>query len=188
MSNNFLSNPFPVIFATLFYIFVPYWDVLYIHQDTHNEHIHIIANRVRFDGSTVSDKFDYSKSEAIIHNLEQKYGLVPTVSSKDVLRKSQANGELRQLERTGEESIRQKLQDLIDQTASLNQSYPEFIARLNEVGVKAKVTLTKDSKVKGISYEFSGMAFSGTQLGKAYTFPGLQRHKGIEYDSSTHIP
>jgi hypothetical protein len=161
---------------------------IYLHQDTPHEHIHIIANRVGLDGSVVSDSFDYSRSEKIIRHLEKEYGLVPTVSSKDVLRKSQANGELRQLERTGEESVRQKLQDLIDQTASFNQTMPEFIARLKEIGVNTKISLTKGGAIKGISYEFSGMAFSGTQLGKTYTFPGLQKHKGIKYDSSMFNP
>ncbi len=160
--------------------------VVYQHQDTPHEHIHIIANRVRYDGSTVSTWLDYSRNDDLVHALEKEYGLITTVSSKDILRKSQSNGELRQLLTTGEESIRQNLQDLIDQTTSEfpNQTMPDFIARLKEKGVETRISLTKGEAVKGISYEFSGMAFSGTQLGKAYTFPGLQKHKGIEYNPS----
>lgn len=160
--------------------------VVYLHLDTQHEHIHIVANRVRLDGSTVSDSFDYSRSEDLIRSLEQEYGLTPTGSSKDILRRSQPSGELRQLERTGEESVRQKLQNLIDQTSSNNpnQTMLFFIARLKEIEIDAKVSLTKGGIVKGISYEFYGMAFSGTQLGKAYTWTGLQKYQGIEYDSS----
>ena len=158
--------------------------VVYLHLDTPHEHIHIIANRVRLNGSTVSDSFDYTRSEDLIHNLEKEYRLVLTVSSKDIIRKSKPNGELRKLLATGEESVREKLQDLIDQTTSNALTMPEFINRLKEVGVDARVSLTRGGIVRGISYEFSGLAFSGTQLGKGYTFPGLQKYKGIEYDSS----
>jgi hypothetical protein len=35
---------------------------------------------------------------------------------------------------------------------------------------------------KGISYNLDGVALSGTQLGKAYTFSGLQKHRGVSYD------
>ncbi|MDZ8083828.1 MAG: hypothetical protein RMX35_32765 [Nostoc sp. DcaGUA01] len=40
---------------------------------------------------------------------------------------------------------------------------------------------TRNGKSKGISYEKDGQAFSGTQLGAAYTFPGLQKHLGVDY-------
>ena len=160
--------------------------VAYIHQDRPHEHIHIIANRIRLDGSTVSDSFDFSRSDKVIRNLEQKYGLTPTISSKDILRRSQPTGELRQLERTGEESIRARLQDLIDQTTDTKQTMPEFITRLKEVGVNSKVTLTTSSQIRGISYELNGQAFSGTHLGRGYTWTGLMKHKEIEYDPSMH--
>jgi hypothetical protein len=35
---------------------------------------------------------------------------------------------------------------------------------------------------KGISYNLDGVALSGNQLGKAYTFSGLQKHRGVSYD------
>ena len=34
----------------------------------------------------------------------------------------------------------------------------------------------------GISYNLDGVALSGNQLGKAYTFSGLQKHRGVSYD------
>lgn len=158
--------------------------VVYQHLNTLHEHIHLIANRVSFDGSTVNDSFDFLRSDNIIRNLEKEYGLVPTRSSTEVLRKNQSNGEYRQLERTGEESIRKKLQEKIDSSTNNNQTMPELIDRLLQVGVKAKVSLTKGGGIRGISYEVNGTAFSGTKLGSAYTWTGLQKHKGVEYDSS----
>ena len=44
-----------------------------------------------------------------------------------------------------------------------------------------RVGYTRIGIVKGISYQLDGVAFSGTHLGKAYTFPGLQKHRGVNY-------
>ena len=73
-------------------------------------------------------------------------------------------------------------QDLIDEVAQDNPSMPEFVERLQQQGVEVQVTLTGIGFSKGISYNLDGVALSGTQLGKAYTFSGLQRHRGVSYD------
>jgi hypothetical protein len=53
---------------------------------------------------------------------------------------------------------------------------------LQQQGPEVQVTLTGIGFSKGISYNLDGVALSGTQLGKAYTFSGLQKHRGISYD------
>jgi hypothetical protein len=59
---------------------------------------------------------------------------------------------------------------------------PEFVERLQQQGVEAQVTQTGIGFSKGISYNLDGVALSGTQLGKAYTFSGLQKYRGVSYD------
>jgi hypothetical protein len=63
-----------------------------------------------------------------------------------------------------------QLQDLIDEVTQDNPSMPEFVERLQQQGVEVQVTLTGIGFSKGISYNLDGVALSGTQLGKAYTF------------------
>ena len=53
---------------------------------------------------------------------------------------------------------------------------------MQQQGVEVQVTLTGIGFSKGISYNLDGVALSGTQLGKAYTFSGLQKHRGVSYD------
>jgi len=59
---------------------------------------------------------------------------------------------------------------------------PELIERTQQQGVNVRVGYTRTGIVKGISYQLDGVAFSGTHLGKAYTFPGLQKHRGVNYN------
>ena len=75
-----------------------------------------------------------------------------------------------------------QLQDLIDEVTQDNLSMPEFVERLQQQGVEVQVGLTRTGFSKGISYNLDGVALSGTQLGKAYTFSGLQKHRGVSYD------
>jgi hypothetical protein len=77
-----------------------------------------------------------------------------------------------------------QLQDLIDEVTQDNPSMPEFVERLQQQGVEVQVGLTRTGIgfSKGISYNLDGVALSGTQLGKAYTFSGLQKHRGVSYD------
>ncbi|MDZ8029387.1 MAG: hypothetical protein RMX97_32550 [Nostoc sp. DedQUE11] len=58
---------------------------------------------------------------------------------------------------------------------------PILIWRLQLAGISVRTGWTRNGKSKGISYEKDGQAFSGTQLGAAYTFPGLQKHLGVDY-------
>ncbi|MGH2412220.1 MAG: relaxase/mobilization nuclease domain-containing protein [Microcystaceae cyanobacterium] len=159
--------------------------VIYRHTDKEHDHIHIVASRIRLsDGSTVSDSWDYRWSEKLIRELEKKYQLTPAPSSKEILRRGQTTGEVRQLRRTGEESVRLKLQSILEEATANPLTMPQLIDRLKDGGVDARVSYTRTGKVKGISYQLDGMAFSGTHLGKAYTFPGLQKYRGVIYDKS----
>jgi hypothetical protein len=60
---------------------------------------------------------------------------------------------------------------------------PQLLLRLKEQGIDAKVKYTRGGEAKGISYEVDGIAFSGTKLGAAYTFPGLQKHRKASYEA-----
>jgi hypothetical protein len=75
-----------------------------------------------------------------------------------------------------------QLQDLIDEVTQDNPSMPEFVERLQQQGPEVQVGLTRTGFSKGISYNLDGVALSGNQLGKAYTFFGLQKHRGVSYD------
>jgi hypothetical protein len=161
--------------------------VVYRHSDKDHDHIHIVASRIRItDGTTVNDSWDYVRSEKLIRELEIKYQLTPTLSSNLKHQRGQTSGEMRLIERTGEESIRTKLQQTIDAETEKPITMPELVNRLKERGIDAKITITRTGKIKGISYQLDGVATSGTHLGKAYTFPGLQKHREISYDHNLH--
>jgi len=149
------------------------------HSDTEHDHIHIVATRICLDGSVVDDSWDYYKSQETIRQLERNYNLETVTPSWETDKRAQTTGEHRQLQSKGNKSVRVQLQDLIDEVAQDNPSMPEFVERLQQQGVEVQVGLTRTGFSKGISYNLEGVALSGTQLGKAYTFCGLQKHRGV---------
>ncbi|AFZ15495.1 Relaxase/mobilization nuclease family protein (plasmid) [Crinalium epipsammum PCC 9333] len=152
------------------------------HTDRDHDHIHIAACRVRLDtGKCTDHDWDYRKSEAVVKKLEQDYNLTPSPSSQDKERRSPTTGERRLLARTGEDSVRVKLQDTIDDLTAEHPTMPELIDLLKDQGINVQVKETVSGSM-GISYKLDGVAFSGTNLGRAYTFNGLQKHRDVEYD------
>ena len=152
------------------------------HSDTEHDHIHIVASRICLDGGVVDDSWDYYKSQETIRQLERNYNLETVTPSWETDKRAQTTGEHRQLKSKGNKSVRVQLQDLIDEVTQDNPSMPEFVERLQQQAVEVQVGLTRTGFSKGISYNLDGVALSGTQLGKAYTFCGLQKHRGVSYD------
>jgi hypothetical protein len=156
--------------------------VVYRHSDRDHDHIHIVASRIRIsDGTTVSDAWDYPRSEKLIRSLEKQYDLTPAPPSQSKHRKAPTTGERRRFQRTGDPGVRGTLQATIDQAAAGQPPITQLIERLHQHGINAQVKITRTGKARGISYELNGIAYSGTKLGKAYTFPGLQKHRGVQY-------
>jgi len=148
-----------------------------------HDHAHIVASRIRLDGTTVSDSWDYRRSEAAIRQLEQDYGLRSLHSNQEKISRSPTTGEQRLLARTGEASIRVQLQRSLDQATQSPVTMPQLIEQLQQNGISIRICDHQPGELKGISYELNGIAFSGTHLGKAYTFKGLQTYRGVNYDS-----
>ncbi|MBE9228501.1 relaxase/mobilization nuclease domain-containing protein [Phormidium sp. LEGE 05292] len=153
------------------------------HTDTQHDHIHIVGSRIRFDGTVVDDSWDYYKSQDVIRALEAKYNLEVLAPSWESEKRAQTTGEYRKNRDTGQKSVRVQLQALIEQCTHDNPTMPELIERLQQEDVEVQIRMTRTGCIKGISYQLNGIAFNGTQLGKTYTFHGLQKYRGISYDS-----
>jgi hypothetical protein len=154
------------------------------HTDRDHDHVHIAASRIKLDekGTCVSDSWNYLRSEKLIEQLEEKYDLTPAARSFDKERRSPTTGERRRLARTGEISTREQLQTAIDLATADSPAIALLIDRLGEHGISVKIEPTPTGEL-GISYKLGEIAFSGTHLGKAYTFKGLQKYRGVTYCS-----
>lgn len=61
------------------------------HNDTTHQHLHIVANRIGFDGRTVKDNHNYQKIAAYCRRMELKHGLQQVLSPRRYLSREQRN-------------------------------------------------------------------------------------------------
>jgi hypothetical protein len=149
--------------------------VVYRHTDRDHDHIHVIASRVRLtDGTAVRDSWQYRRSEVLVRQLEQEFGLQPTHSSWERQERAPKTGEIRRSRRTGEPSKRVELQRTVREVLQRCQSLESFIEALSLQDVSVRLRRSASGKIQGISYELNGIAFQGRKLGKDYTWQSIQ--------------
>ncbi|NEO98698.1 MAG: relaxase/mobilization nuclease domain-containing protein [Symploca sp. SIO2E9] len=79
-------------------------------------------------------------------------------------------------------SAKVQLQDAIDACTQDKLTLLQLIEHLQGQGIEAEVIFTRTNKVRGIVYRLGDVRFSGTQLGKTYTFGGLQQYTDVDYE------
>lgn len=103
------------------------------HNDTErHEHIHIVANRISFEGKTnVSDSNSYKRVSGFCRQIEQKFNLKQVLSPKKFLPK-----EKRLLPRSDERKIRltKMIKGALENATTLN----DFIVTMQRQGVLVK--------------------------------------------------
>ncbi|MFM5487911.1 relaxase/mobilization nuclease domain-containing protein [Aeromonas veronii] len=159
--------------------------VSFRHHDTEHQHIHIATSRIGYDGSLWSDSCDVYRAIEITQRLEIRYGLTITkgFSKKDV--KSLTKNEMEMSVRANELAPRAVIQQAIDLALGERVTVHAFIERLEEVGITAKPNCTKTT-FNGFSFEYNGVPFKGSTLGKKYTLKNLIS-RGLQYEQKRDI-
>lgn len=145
------------------------------HTDADHEHIHILVNRITLDGKLVSDSKDYQRQEQIMRQLEKEYGLTQVTPSKDSVRRSHTKGEMECALRTGKPSAKMVLQKMVDTALKDAPALAEFSARLEASGVRVLPNQASTGRISGVSFQYDGITMKGGDLGRGYTWAGLQK-------------
>ena len=147
--------------------------IMYRHTDTKHEHIHIVANRVRYSSRLVSDSNIKRRSREVINDLEKKYGLTQ-ISGKNSLKKPLTRKEIEKTLRTGNLPIKLILQDRVGSAISRATDTTEFIKLLQEQNISPKFNVSKTTgRVSGISFNHQGIVYKGSTLGKKYSWNSI---------------
>ena len=164
--------------------------ILLRHHDTPtHDHAHILANRIAMDGKVVSDSRDYDRSAQVIKGLEREYNLTRDARRpyEPVNERPLTKGQGRALERTGEAPVKARLQEIIKEAVRDRPDMGRFIERLELARVNVRCNIQSTGRVAGISYELDGVAVKGSQLGKSYSWDGLQKELGVNYEQSRDL-
>jgi len=129
-----------------------------LHKDTKEQHIHIAANRVGFDGKVANDSNSYKRMAELCRRLERKYGLQEVLSPRAF-----QSPKDRLLPRR--DSRKDKLKADIQQTLKSANSYLIFERQMRDLGYKVLkgrgISFIDDKKVK---IKGSEVSFSLTKI------------------------
>jgi hypothetical protein len=154
--------------------------IMFRHFDAGHPHLHILVNRIGYDGQVLSDSNDYQRSEKILRALEIKYGLRQVTPSREAKVRAVTKDELEMMKRTKEPSNKLKLQVIVAQAMKGNPDTRTFIRSLESAGVRVLFNQATTGYVSGISYELNGFKITGAKLGNDFKWSSVRAK--IDYD------
>ena len=147
---------------------------IFRHFDADHPHMHILVNRITYDGTVLSDSKDYQRSEQILRKLEKQYRLTEVISSRQAKERAMTKNELEMMKRTDEPSVKMKLQVTIKNLLTQKPTAEQFISQLEAHGINVLFNQASTGFVSGISYGYEGMQFKGAHLGNAYKWQAVK--------------
>ncbi|XYQ56061.1 relaxase/mobilization nuclease domain-containing protein [Pectobacterium carotovorum] len=173
-----------------------------LHDDAAGQHIHIIASRVSLAaGKLYLGKNENLISTRIIQQLERDYSLTrtkgpelvaspspaspfpPSLSRKSPTQKPMgATPKPKKLSRNeammekykGEPSPKSVIQEALEELLAGKPSTTEFVTQLVARNITVVPNIASTGKMNGFSFEYQGIAFKASQLGKCYSWSTLQ--------------
>ena len=126
--------------------------IVIAHHDTAHQHIHIVANRVSFDGKTVKDNHNFRKMAVYCRKMEEKHGLQKVLSPRRYLSKGE-----RYLPRT--DIRKEKLRQDIIKCLSASHNYADFELQIKKLGYHV-------NKARGIAFtDVQKVRVKGSEVG-----------------------
>jgi hypothetical protein len=153
---------------------------IFRHYDADHPHLHILVNRIGYDGKVVSDSKDYQRSEHVLRKLEKQHGLTKVISSRQAQERAMTKNELEMMKRTNVPSSKMQLQEIIKDELSRKPDAAQFIQALESKGINVLFNQASTGFVSGISYGYEGMQFKGAHLGNAYKWQAIKN--AISYE------
>lgn len=155
---------------------------IFRHFDADHPHLHLLVNRIGYDGKVVSDSKDYQRSEQVLRRLEKQHGLTEVISSRQAQERAMTKNELEMMKRTDEPSVKMKLQVIIKNVLNQKPSAEQFIQQLEAQGINVMFNQASTGFVSGISYGYEGIQFKGAHLGNAYKWQAVKNTISYEQE------
>jgi hypothetical protein len=139
------------------------------HHDTCHDHIHIIANRIGFNGHLASDRWSKNRTARTCDMLEEKYGL--TVARNQWKNKLLTSDKV-PLKKQVKDQIRLALSSCLEHGFS---DFDQLSATLKDKGIELVFHTQKTGRINGISFRCQGLTFKGSSIDSSFSFRSLVR-------------
>ena len=166
--------------------------VMVLHEDTDQQHMHIVANRIKFEEGfrMVSDSNERSVSIGSVSDIEDQYGLEKCPKPKETWGTAITHAEMKSAIAENDLPFKHKMiakiAGCIERTNEVNGDMFTFVRLLRQQNVFIHLTKDENGQPKGIAYEHDGKIISGRQLKRSrLTWQKLTTQENIHYDPET---
>lgn len=147
--------------------------LVFRHNDTKHKHIHIVANRINYNGKNTADHFkNYARTGEFSRRMEMELGLTITPNMS-------LNQNVKQQVPTQDTAII-KLRNLVDQTLAKVSAFDDFANQMLAHGFKTY-------RGRGVAFfnMQNRMKVKGSDLGTDYSLQNLEKRMGMEMSQAS---
>ena len=151
--------------------------ILVRHHNTANPHCHLVYNRVDNNGRIISDKFERRRSEKVVKQLKDKYGLTY----------SDGKGQTRTERLHYTERTKFEIQNAVKAALQASRTWQQFTDRLKQQGVEVEFKRRRgnDGVIEGITFIKDGVRFKGSQIGRQFSYAKLNERLADDKQQQT---
>ncbi|MDM1036329.1 MULTISPECIES: relaxase/mobilization nuclease domain-containing protein [Myroides] len=146
--------------------------IAYVHNSTNNQHVHIIANRIDFEGIAHKDNLISKRAQESAEKLAKERGLFTAL-------------EVKQMKKEMTKDLRQEISKAYTQCKNKATSIEHFQELMHKKGYDVNLTINKQGNIQGfrIVERQTGQDFKASEIGKNVRFADLT--KKIEENKQT---
>ncbi|MDH6355919.1 hypothetical protein M2132_002270 [Dysgonomonas sp. PH5-45] len=134
------------------------------HSNTNHPHLHIVFNRVDYDGKTISDKNDRYRNEKVCKQLKDKYNLTYGKGKENV----------NEQKLKGAEQTKYEIYYAIKGILPKAKSWQQFEDALKQKGISIEYKLKgQTDEVQGISFKKGEYSFKGSDVDRKFSYGKL---------------
>lgn len=157
--------------------------VAFVHDEKEHKHIHIVMNRVDYDGKLLPDNHIGKNAQWAAHRVAKKHTLK---SAKEI---AQENERTRAIKLGKQKQLRKEIYKKHKWVMSKNPtSIQVYIRMMGKLDVKVEPTIRKFGKVKGLRIIDlkTGESFKASEVHRSMSLPNIMK-TGIPYDTPENI-
>ncbi len=137
-----------------------------LHRDREHPHLHIVYNRVNYEGKTISDKFQHRRNARVCREMTERHGyyLAP---GKDRVNRQRLKGA---------DKAKYALHDAIRQALPQAKSWPELESLLQIKGITIDYKYKRGAdQVQGVSFRRGLLSFKGSSIDRGLSYGAISR-------------
>ena len=136
--------------------------IAYVHQNTNAPHVHIIANRIDYNGKALDDSYIGYKAQNSAENIAKENGLT---TAKEIRQEKKME---KDFEKIIHKDIKNEINKAHNFSVKKSKTFGDYIQKMHDKGFKIEPVINKADKLQGfkITDKMSGLTFKASEINK----------------------